>query len=241
MSEFVTNQQVWDPTRLLIQSLRLTVVKNFTMNHMKPFTITSNFSLKELVAVVAVKMDVYAGHLELQYHLVSNDKLSTSAMDITMEAELKILIKKLQLLSVPQVLPSGRKSSKTLIPPMVKFEKAGSEFEEEQKGTGSGQKVRMLSFINPETESVVKVVGKAAKPNEGASKPFGSLEDELKTQNQDMLQEKFLCEHHMMKNGRETYCYPNPNKPEMHHILAVQDFGLWATRTVSTCFKYHIF
>jgi hypothetical protein len=68
------------------------VVKNFTTNRMKPFTITSDTSLKELVAVVAEKMDVYAGHLELRYRLVSNDKLSSSTMDVTMEAELKIAL-----------------------------------------------------------------------------------------------------------------------------------------------------
>jgi hypothetical protein len=117
------------------------VSKNCHTGRMKPYTISSDVSLTELVSTVASKMDVFAGGLELQYRFIHNDKPSASATDVTTKSELEILIKKLRVLSVPQVLPNGRKSSKALAPPTVRFERAGEELEEQVKSTSGNKKV----------------------------------------------------------------------------------------------------
>jgi hypothetical protein len=116
------------------------VSKNTNTSRLKAYTIDSNVSLTELTDLVAKKMNVYAHGLELQYRFINNDKPSAVATDVTTEDELKILIKKLRLLSVPQILPNGKKSSKTLSPPTVRFEIAGEVMEEQIKNVGGIKK-----------------------------------------------------------------------------------------------------
>jgi hypothetical protein len=102
-------------------------------------------------------MDVFAGGLELQYRFIHNDKPGTSVMDVTMKSELEILIKKLRVLSVSQVLPNGRKSSKALAPPMVWFEQAGEELEEQVKSTSSNKKVH---FFASNIQILISTIGR---------------------------------------------------------------------------------
>jgi hypothetical protein len=77
------------------------------------------------------------------------------------------------------------------------------------------------------------------EPGRGVSQTFGVTEDEKKIRVMNELRAKYLCEPHTTKSGRETYCYPNPIKPDVHYVLAVQDFGLWATEIVSQCTLFH--
>jgi hypothetical protein len=117
------------------------ISKNLHTSRLKPYTIKSDVTLKELVTVVAEKMNVFAKTLELQYRLISKDKPSASATDVTTDEELQILIKKLRVLSVPQLLPNGKKSSKSLSPPTVRFEVAGEVLQEQVKSAGVSKKV----------------------------------------------------------------------------------------------------
>jgi hypothetical protein len=217
------------------------ITKNAKSNRMKPFTISSDISLEDLNTIVASKMDAFTDNLELQYRLVISDKPSNSAMDVTTESELRILIKRLRVLSVPQLLSSGKRSSKTLIPPTVRFERAGEELEEQPKGTGGSKKVSSPLESNNNTKLHVKLAGRATRPEQSGPRPFGSVEDAMKTRYQNMLREKYLCESHTAKHGRDTFCYPEPRNPDVHHILAISDFGLWATRMVSRRFIITIF
>ena len=113
-----------------------------------PFIVPSDIAYDDLHIMIAEKLRCFPGLLRLRYRLES-DKPRTSATSLQSTDEMRFFLERMRGLIVPQRLPSGKISSRTLKPVCVYFEDAADEKDTSVLNSKSGGSKKVRHTVSP--------------------------------------------------------------------------------------------